>query len=116
MTAPNRPTTSLPCPPWCSLPLGHGFHGYDPNTGEVIRGHSREMTNNAIEAAAAVSIDQEEHAAGDEGPLFDSGPVVIHLDAGTLGDLTGPQARQLAKELLDAADLWDTLSQSMMGR
>ncbi len=61
------------------------------------------------DAVAYVSIYQDEHAAGDAGPLFDPGPVAIHLDAAG-ADLTGAQARQLATRLAEAADLWDTMS------
>lgn len=90
------------------MPAGHGFQGYDPNTGEVIRGHCREMTPER-DAVVYVSINQEEHAAGDLGPLLDPGPLVIHIDTVPVADLTGPQARRLASLLLEAAELWDTL-------
>jgi hypothetical protein len=38
----HTPTTTLPCPPWCTLPPGHGFDMEEPCDPTLLhRWHTR---------------------------------------------------------------------------
>lgn len=110
---PVLPTTQLPCPCWCTLPPGHGFHDIDPGDGTVLRFHEHTLARfswphsyDSVTIKAGVELTQLERANADESRLLQRYPVVI--TAYTEGEeLTGPQARQLAAALLNAADAWD---------
>jgi len=89
------------CPPWCTLPAGHGFYGIEPS-GAVVRVHEQ------LDAGdVGVFLIAQETAATDEGPVLTT-VLRIELDLGTRR-VTGPDARQLAAALLNSADEWDRI-------
>lgn len=40
------PPTTLPCPPWCAMPAGHGFDSIDPADGTAWHSHERVIRDN----------------------------------------------------------------------
>ena len=50
--------TTLPCPTWCEMEEGHGFHFVDHETGTLVRDHVRSFGSH-------VSLCQEEAAVTD---------------------------------------------------
>ena len=95
-------TTSLPCPPWCSLPRGHGF---DQADGDLLtRAHTAAEVE--LHGPARVGVMALETAADTDGPVVSVMAPTIYIEAD--GDFTGPQAREIAAALLNAADAWDT--------
>jgi len=97
------PPTTLPCPPWCAWPAGHGFDSIDPADGTLWRSHERIIRD--ISRSTGVYLSQTEKAETDQGPVLERTPVEITANGGEC--LNGPEARQLAAALLDAADAWD---------
>lgn len=100
--------TSLPCPPWCQLPAGHGFDA--EYGGELHRSHEAATADFRFTGPEGAPINVSvrllsiESAPEPDGPPSTS-PPVVYLDEAE--GLAGPQARQVAAALLDAADMWD---------
>jgi hypothetical protein len=87
-----------PCPSWCEMEHGHRYHSYDPETGQEIRNHGRRLSEH-------VDLTLEEWSGE---PLF-SRPIVLMVSVDP-DDMTAAQARELAAELLDAADELDKVT------
>jgi len=108
--------TPLPCPDWCTLRTGHGFDNFAPAEQGIFRYHERsighiEYTSYYGDARREdVRLVGEEHAAGNDGPVTRTGRP--YLDSPEMNGLTGPQARELAAALVEAADLWDEATSS----
>jgi hypothetical protein len=75
----------LTCPSWCAAPDGHGWEHYGRDW--------------SVHDVAIGLVAEGAHAA----PL-----VWVSPDGG--GSFSGPQARQLAAALLNAADEWDQVA------
>jgi len=107
---PAPPTSGLPCPSWCDLPAGHGFDSIDGD-GSLWRAHQRvfrdfefcDLDGNRF--SVRVWMSEAQNASSDEGPVL--GRLPLEITADRTEGLTGPQARQVAAALLDAADAWD---------
>jgi hypothetical protein len=107
-------TTTVDCPAWCTEPAGHPMEA--ETGGWPIRHHFREgaelqtLGYGGLPRDVAVCLSAIEIAASDIGPVLDMTDLVIEISGYEEGDpMTGPQARQLAAELLNAADEWDTI-------
>jgi hypothetical protein len=109
----DLPTTTLPCPPWCRLEPGHGFHSTDTASCLLVRGHERlvQEVRGTDRKGWYVTIVADERATTDHGPVVSLDPPLLSLgldgndEARTAGD-----ARSLASALLDAADRLDELT------
>ncbi len=112
---PALPTTTMPCPAWCTMRPGHGWESGDVD--EECRGHERKIATvvGCVPgvygfATVYVSLDAEETLTVDEhGATSTLSQVDISLDTNGNG-MTGPQAREVAAALVEAADLWDQVS------
>jgi hypothetical protein len=94
-------TADTPCPPWCTLPAGHGYDTADHTC--VTRLHSRAFGDHvALVAAENLTVDEG------GGHIEQAAPVI---DLANM-ELTAAEARRLAAALLDAADVYD----GMVGR
>ncbi len=112
-TIPTNPTTAHPCPPWCALPSGHGYDSLDADD-TLLRFHERDLSrfswphsSEPVTTGVGVSLTQMERASADGSRVLHHWPVVITAYTKGGEELTGPQARQFAAALLDAADAWD---------
>lgn len=54
---PAAPPKLTPCPDWCTLPAGHGWDSYDPETGLWWCGHSGPNLGEAIYVGAQEKSD-----------------------------------------------------------
>jgi hypothetical protein len=91
--------TTLPCPTWCEMEEGHGFHFVDHETGTLVRDHVRSFGSH-------VSLCQEEAAVTEDGPVWTMS--VPYLDvAEDLSRLGVAEAVSFAADFADAtALLW----------
>jgi hypothetical protein len=99
-------TGGTPCPPWC-----RSSHQDDWDDGTVGRMHHAdvELTFTYPEVGewtCSVVLVQNDEALTRDGPALHTWPAEIRIEP-ALDGLSGPQARQLAAALLDAADAWD---------
>jgi len=110
------PTTTLPCPDWCTQPTGHGFHSTDKRSGHLLRDHSRDVgTVSAVDRydeqarTTYVGICTWETAASDDGPILTVDPRPrVTIDEGA-HELTSGQARELAALVVEAAKLVESI-------
>jgi len=102
----TKPTTSLPCPSWCTLGAGHPFNREDVD-GEHSRDHERYFGPHVSGLRVQVDVKQYETADGPDGPVISQERPAISAVGDGLEELTGPHARRVAAALLNAADLWD---------
>lgn len=112
---PCKTPSPPPCPSWCQLPAGHGFDSTTFDNGHLARFHERPISSwkwtprhSPQPQAASVAITAMEIAEGNDGPVLECQPPTVSVTTDGL-DVTGPQARQLAASLLDAADAWDAV-------
>jgi hypothetical protein len=100
----------MPCPDWCSLPAGHSYDSLT-NEGLLLRFH--ETASRGTDAVSII-LAAEETATTDQGPVVALAEPRFHLHADDVRpertQLTGPELRQLAATLLDAADEWDRIN------
>ena len=106
-------TTTIPCPPWCDLAPGHGIELDDPSDSTWgSRFHRRTVADVSTERgenAACVDLECLETSRGER--IVVTTPVVLSIFGYREGDaLDGPQARQLAAALLNAADEWNKIT------
>jgi hypothetical protein len=102
--------TLAPCPPWCALPVGHGF---DQIGDDLHRFHRWEVASvdTAEGGAAAISLTVESLESGQRTEAPTRTPLSVCVYGYLEGDdLTGPEARKLAAALLNAADEWDRIT------
>jgi len=102
-------TCLLPCPSWCEEPAGHPFTSADldaftrEHRCSVVALHFTDDDGSAdtytVEVAQIEQLDRNDGARRQD-------PVSVEV-YNALDSMTGPQARQLAAALLDAADAWD---------
>jgi hypothetical protein len=106
-------TTTNPCPNWCTLPAGHGYDSEDNQT--MYRGHEHEIghltgpsigTGNRVSAYVAVESLEALRITDTGMHVEETDPPHIVLDTKDYG-LSGPQAREVARMLVEAADRWD---------
>lgn len=81
-----------PCPAWCELEPGHRWDSYDSETGREERGHGRQLGKHT-------SLAQTEY---EDATPSDPAGLSILVDQVEL--FTAAEARQLAAELLNAAE------------
>ncbi len=93
--------TSLPCPDWCELDTGHGFHSTDLESGALVRFHVRDFGPN-------VTIVVEEHAITDAGPIWWEEAPRVEVEAHDPLDL--PATGRLMASLSTAAAFLARLS------
>ncbi len=116
----STPSTTHPCPDWCTLPAGHGVDG-TTRDGTVIRSHERAVARmeyphtipgamKGITHSWWVAIVRSDMLQTDDGPVIEVEPVTITVSICDGDNWTAPQARQLAAALLDAADEWDEIT------
>ena len=85
--------TSLPCPAWCILPAGHGFHSLTED-GSLFRSHEgpdRSSDNMAIGMVA------DETARSDSGPIVTLESPTVFVSTDDLVNkcrFTGPELRR----------------------
>lgn len=105
----NNPTTTLPCPSWCGMPAGHHFHSINSD-GMLVREH--EGCEGSL-LDVAIGLCATETAATDVGPAS-TGEVRVWVatDDTMSCQFTGPQVRQIAASLLNAADAWDRITEA----
>ncbi len=89
MNAEDRLTipTSLPCPPWCTEPAGHGFTSADDEY--LTREHEAivarfEFGDGRIRWWVTVGVMGTEHATDAGGPVTEATVPLVYLE----GDLT----------------------------
>ncbi len=105
-----------PCPAWCIYGAAHAFEPSDDPT-VMWRQHDhpvRWLQWSHVDGgmpAVSVWMSQAEQSVAADGPIL-SRPVEIVIESSELTRLTGPQARQLAAGLIDAANLWDAADRS----
>lgn len=97
----RRPTVTPPCPAWCRLETGHPYEGVDLDNVTFVRFHESRR-----EGTTAVS-QEEWNRSGD---VTLEPPTVSILDS-VHEECTAARARELAAELLSAADLLDRVGQ-----
>ncbi len=85
-----------PCPSWCELAPGHDWDSIETATGRELRGHGRTLGRHA-------SLFLTEYA--DEPGLCQ--PTVLGIYVEEAKDWTATEVRELAAELLNAADKLD---------
>lgn len=100
--------TTLPCPDWCVLPTGHGFHSLT-HEGLLMRCH--EGADHST-AGVAIALITDETALSDNGPVDSLTVPTVYVcsDDTTLGRQDGPSLRRIAAALLDAADELDGIT------
>jgi hypothetical protein len=96
--------TTLPCPTWCEMAEGHGFHFVDHETGTLIRDHVRSFGSH-------VSLCQEEAAITEDGPVWTMSPPYLDVT----DDLTGLGVAEAVSFAADFADA-TALLRSLVGR
>ena len=91
----NKPTATLPCPPWCVLSSGHEYEGTLREDRETyVRDH-------VSTTEADVWVAQEERNR--HGVVTVAEPVVRSLEIEFHPGVDSTRARQAARELLEAA-------------
>ena len=98
------------CPDWCALPAGHGF---DRIGAGLSRFHRREVATVDTEegGTGAIRLNVECLESGQHEQDVEQTPLSVCVyDYREGDDLTGPEARQLAAALLNAADEWDRIT------
>ena len=111
----DHPRSTLPCPPWCSLPPGHHFGGTDPRSGMEVRGHGLSIGRVPVvdlwdgrTRGCYVDIESSEHAVGPDGPVVSTEPARVMVDGPGCG-MNPQQARQVARYLEEAATMVEGL-------
>jgi hypothetical protein len=110
----STPSTTVPCPPWCTEPDGHGFEQFTPMD-DHIRFHFRDVAEVAIAEGppsgkpAVVTVTAMERAASPEGPA-DLDALLIEIASYSCEGMTTAEARQIAAALLNAAELVDEIT------
>lgn len=105
----SQVTTTLPCPHWCTLPAGHRFHSLT-HEGLLMRSHEGPDRSTAN---VAIGLVADETALSDQGPVVTVEQPTVFVstdDIVTPCRFTGPQLRQVAAGLLNAADEWDRVT------
>jgi hypothetical protein len=96
--AAEQPTTTPPCPSWCTLPAGHGYD----MTGDVLDGQPVEYLRTHVaeeRVDAGAWLEQRETNAGGVVTLDPPG-IVVDVPS---DDLTFDQALQLSRDVTAAA-------------
>ena len=117
----HTPTTTLPCPDWCTLPVGHGFDSLaEDGNGNLSRFDSRSIGPENLTAGGvdggrletvSVSVEMLEVASPDESRVIRTDSIYLAVAGYRENtELDSTQARQLAAALLNAADEWDRIT------
>lgn len=94
------PGTIPPCPSWCELPAGHAYESYSPDgSGGVIHDRMHRATLGAVHV-----LSNERSEAGQVEVDYPD----ITVSSSEEG-MTAERAREVASDLLLAADLLDSL-------
>jgi len=110
-------TTTIPCPPWCTLSAGHGYDSED-NTG-VFRSHEREsgwlkepsIGSGDAEVSVYVALGNLEalRTTVQGMQVEEVDPPHIVLDTND-NNMSSEHAREVARMLLQAADKLDEVT------
>ncbi|MDQ3628151.1 MAG: hypothetical protein M3419_04970 [Actinomycetota bacterium] len=109
-------TTDLPCPDWCTLPTGHGFCSVGEHD-TFLRYHectfvaeywTSDQQDRNVVLHVSIDMADSENAATEAGPIIETTAPLVYVEVGS--GMTGPQTRELAAKLLEAAELWDRVT------
>jgi len=112
----DLPTTDLPCPDWCTLPTGHGFCSVGEHD-TFLRYHEHSLLveywtsaqqDRNVTLHVSIDMSDSENAATEAGPIIETTAPLVYVEVSS--GMTGPQTRELAAKLLEAADLWDRVT------
>jgi hypothetical protein len=101
----NIPSTTNPCPAWCTRPAGHGYDSRSIEHGAPVRDHTIDSGHDT-----GASIAASGHQTG-EGESVDTPTITVWVrgDAHD-SEITAAEARDLARHLVEAADKLDGIT------
>ena len=113
----NTPTTTHPCPNWCTEPPGHGYDSLVAND-NLCRIHARmgddvhvAGLNGDRDYTVSVDLVAMETATPDGAYVLEITPVALSISGYSEGgEFAAASARQLAAALLNAADKYDEIA------